>query len=186
MERSNKNTAAAYIQAGISLLFILFTFLPFISFEGEDKEFSLSLFFSSLIAGTNEDIDIELKVCAYFFIVYFMLQAINLFIQAHGSNRLFSGFLSIIGGVSLIVAHLILDEKLNGDFFDYSVAFYLIIVLLIAQLVLPTLATLYTINTAAIQGKEQQERFTVDTKSESKSEIELLKEKISQLEKEEK
>ena len=118
-----------------------------------------------------------------------MLQAINLFIQAHGSNRLFSGFLSIIGGVSLIVAHLILDEKLNGDFgdfFDYSVAFYLIIVLLIAQLVLPTLATLYTINTTAIQGIEQQERFTVDTKSESKSEIELLKEKISQLEKEEK
>lgn len=184
MERSNKNTAAAYIQAGISLLFILFTFLPFISFEGVDKWTSLSLFFSSVI--TETDVDIELEISAYFFIIYFMLQAINLFIQAHGSNRLFSGFLSIIGGVSLIVAHLILDEKLNGDFFDYSVAFYLIIVLLIAQLVLPTLATLYTINTAAIQGIEQQERFTVDTKSESKSEIELLKEKISQLEKEEK
>lgn len=184
MERSNKNTAAAYIQAGISLLFILFTFLPFISFEGSDKGISLSLFFSSVITETN--VDIEIEISAYFFIIYFMLQAINLFIQAHGSNRLFSGFLSIIGGVSLIVAHLILDEKLNGDFFDYSVAFYLIIVLLIAQLVLPTLATLYTINTAAIQGIEQQERFTVDTKSESKSEIELLKEKISQLEKEEK
>lgn len=184
METSNKNTAAAYIQAGISLLFILFTFLPFISFEGEDKDLSLSFLFSTIITGSG--VDIELEICAYFFIVYFMLQAINLFIQAHGSNRLFSGFLSIIGGVSLIVAHLVLDDKINEDFFEYSVAFYLIIVLLIAQLVLPTLATLYTINTAAIQGKEQQERFAVAPQSENEREIELLKEKIARLEKGEK
>ena len=169
MEISSKSVAA-YTQAIISFLLILCTFLPYITIKGTDYSVSLSYIASNLTVG--DEIETKYKVFAYMFIIYFMLLVLNVFIQAIRSCRIFSCLLSLIGGTFIIVAHVFLD-KMDERVFDhahYGAGFYLIIVLLIALLFIPSFIVLLGNNIVANDVSEDD--------------VEALKAKIKKLENE--
>ncbi len=142
----SKEKVAAYVQAIISILIILCTFLPFISAKEEDYSMSISLCLSLLTLDGAED---KYKIYGYLFIVYFMLHVVNIIIQAHKSCRLFSAFMSAGGIIAFIVLHTYLDDEKAFEVFEYSVGFYFVIILLVANLILPSLIMLSTITTSS-------------------------------------
>ena len=169
METSTKSIAA-YTQAIISLLLILCTFLPYI--KNIDYSVSLSFVASTLTFLESDEIETKYKVFAYMFIIYFMLLVLNVFIQAIRSCRIFSCLLSLIGGTFVIVSHVFLDNQDNNIFehANYGAGFYLIIVLLIALLFIPSFIVLLGNNIVANDVSEDD--------------VEALKAKIKKLENE--
>lgn len=128
MNTSRKNNAA-YTQAIISILLLLCTFLPYKSVNNGEYSISLAVCFATL-----EGIDFKSKIIGFLYTIYFMFHVVNIIVQMHGSNRIFSAILSFIGFIGLAILHLFLP-----DYFDYSIAFYLIIFLMIAQVAIPAL-----------------------------------------------
>lgn len=195
MKTSTKQIAA-YIQAGISILLILCTFLPFITIEYNDCSYSLSYLSSYL---TFSEYGAKYQACGYIFIIYFMLHVLNVFIQAHGSQRAFSCLLSIIGFTLLIVIHVVvskihLSDFLSEDFslygiYDekietaYDMSFYLIIVLLVTLILLPSLVIAAGNNASTREnGNLDSGSSFVNSKADTEKEIEALKAQIKNLE----
>lgn len=195
MKTSTKQIAA-YIQAGISILLILCTFLPFITMEYNDCSYSLSYLSSYL---TFSEYGAKYQACGYIFIIYFMLHVLNVFIQAHGSQRAFSCLLSIIGFTLLIVIHVVVSKMHISDFLSeefsqygiydekietaYDMSFYLIIVLLVALILLPSLVIAAGNNASSRENDDQDSSSSfVNSKADTEKEIEALKAQIEDLE----
>ena len=81
------------------------------------------------------------------FIEYlFIINSINVFVQAHGCNKTFSLISAIVGFLSMINGHLNFSNEREMPHYKflygeghghYSITFYLIVLLLLAQLILP-------------------------------------------------
>lgn len=187
---------AAYIQAGISILVILCTFLPFITIEDlNNQSFSLS-FWGSLLPFS--EFETKYQLCGYIFIIYFMLHVLNVFVQAHRSQRAFSCLLSIIGFTLLIVTHVVVSKIHFSDLFpeefmysyedakietSYDMSFYLIIVLLVALILLPSLVIAAGNNASSRENDDQDSGSSfVNSKADAEKEIEALKAQIKNLE----
>ena len=187
---------AAYIQAGISILVILCTFLPFITIEDlNNQSFSLS-FWGSLLPFS--EFETKYQLCGYIFIIYFMLHVLNVFVQAHRSQRAFSCLLSIIGFTLLIVIHIVVSKIHLSDLFpeefmysyedakietSYDMSFYLIIVLLVALILLPSLVIAAGNNASSRENDDQDSGSSfVNSKADAEKEIEALKAQIKNLE----
>lgn len=187
---------AAYIQAGISILLILCTFLPFITIEDFDNQsYSLS-FWGSLLPFS--EFETKYQLCGYIFIIYFMLHVLNVFVQAHRSQRAFSCLLSIIGFTLLIVIHIVVSKIHLSDLFpeefmysyedakietSYDMSFYLIIVLLVALMLLPSLVIAAGNNASTREnGNLDSGSSFVNSKADAEKEIEALKAQIKNLE----
>lgn len=188
---------AAYIQAGISILLILCTFLPFITIEDFDNQsYSLS-YWGSLLPFS--EFETKYQLCGYIFIIYFMLHVLNVFVQAHRSQRAFSCLLSIIGFTLLIVIHVVvskmhLSDFLSEDFSQYGIydekietaydmSFYLIIVLLVALILIPSLVIAAGNNASSRENDDQDSSSSfVNSKADAEKEIEALKAQIKDLE----
>lgn len=134
--KNPRQNIAAYVQAGLSILFILCTFTPYLY----NFEFDINLSFSNLLSYDN--IDDEYFVLGCIYIAYFMLHAVNVFIQAHRSCITFSTLLSLAGIAIIVALHIYLDEVVFDEYTEYSIGFYLIIASLVAQLVVPELILL--------------------------------------------
>lgn len=187
---------AAYIQAGISILFILCTFLPFITIEDlNNQSYSLSYWGSLLPFSEYET---KYQLCGYIFIIYFMLHVLNVFVQAHRCQRGFSCLLSIIGFTLLIVIHIVVSKihlsDLSSEEFmyiyedakietSYDMSFYLIIVLLVALMLLPSLVIAAGNNASTREnGNLDSGSSFVNSKADTEKEIEALKAQIKNLE----
>lgn len=187
---------AAYIQAGISILFILCTFLPFITIEDlNNQSYSLSYWGSLLPFSEYET---KYQLCGYIFIIYFMLHVLNVFVQAHRCQRAFSCLLSIIGLTLLIVIHIVVSKihlsDLSSEEFmyiyedakietSYDMSFYLIIVLLVALMLLPSLVIAAGNNASTREnGNLDSGSSFVNSKADAEKEIEALKAQIKNLE----
>ena len=152
---TSKNTIAAYIQAAISLLLIMCTFIPFLKVD-ENINLSISFLCTSTIIDEAES---KYKICGYAFIIYFMLHTLNIFYQAHGNHKSFSSLLSILGFGGMIVIHTLLDDYKAFKVVDYSIGFYLILILLFALLIIPTLISTSNDETEYISETEPEEQI---------------------------
>lgn len=131
--KMSKMKFAATLQAAISALFITCMFLPCV--ELDDHFCSDDLLGIPLI-GLVDD-----------FIILLLLHIANIFLQAHGSCRLFSAISSIISFVILGVSYSNFEYKIGARFdprfcvadFELMFTFYLAIALLLALLIVPTL-----------------------------------------------
>lgn len=180
METTKKNISA-YVQAAISLLLILCTFLPFFTVKGYDNSSSLS--YACSILTFDDTIETKYKVCGYVFVIYFMLIVLNVFIQALASCRALSCLLSMIGFTLLIVAHVNLSDLSIYDRIQYGAGFYLFIALLAALLIIPTIIVMVGNNTGQVSTTDNNKD---EADEETKSKIEELKAKIKELEEQEK
>lgn len=140
-----------YILAGISMALIACFFIPF--YWVPDKE---------IYDVYNEFYQTEDYPIAYYcisfaemiwspFITLLYINCANIFIQAHGSNKTFSIISAVAGLIGIIECHTY-NARLNHGHYhinaggtavpgyeegNYSITFYLIISLLLAQLILP-------------------------------------------------
>lgn len=124
---------AATLQAAISALFITCMFLPCVKTDARffpDDSLGITLY--NLVDG---------------FIILLSLHIANIFLQAHGSCRLFSAISSIISFVILGVSYSNFEYKIGERFnpgygvadFELMFTFYLAIALLLALLIVPTM-----------------------------------------------
>lgn len=138
MKNSSKNIAA-YVQAGLSILFILCTFTPYLYNFAFDSNFSFSYLLSNALYNNTDD---EYFIFGCIYIAYFMLHAVNVFIQAHRSCITFSTLLSLAGIAGIVALHIYLDDDNAFEYAEYAAGFYLVIASLVAQLVIPELILL--------------------------------------------
>lgn len=124
MENSKTNIKA-YIQAAISFLLILCTFLPY-SDSGESLCYMLGMQF-------------KIPLIGFLFIVYFMLHVLNIFLQSRKYYNVLPIVLGVIGLIALVIIDILLDTE------GFPTAFALILILLFAQL----LTSFYMIRTEA-------------------------------------
>ena len=143
----NRTVIAAWIQAALSALFIICAFLP--SINAQDVRFvecKLSFF----------------SCCDFFFLI-FLLHTINIFVQAHGSCRLFSAIVSIISlllqAVTCINLKYIMYQysRVLDSNYKLMFIFYLITIILLAQLIIPTLIVRYGNRTECIEEQQDKE-----------------------------
>lgn len=168
-----KQKAIAYAQAAISFLLILCTFLPYLVAKDGDGSVPLSFIGSNFI---QDYIDTKFKLLGYLFVAYMMAHAANIFVQAHRSNRGLSAILAIIGFIALIVIHVLLDDTTFFEDGKYGIGFYLIIILLFALLILPSMIE-------SSNGNTNEPGPETDFKTQKEKEIEALKAKLAELEK---
>ena len=121
---TSKNNAFSYVLAAISLTLIICYDLPeYWSFTDSEESFSYSEISCSLIS-----------IC-------YIINLINIFVQAHGCNKAFSIISAIVGFLGVIDGHIFFSvyrqEWIENDYSHYSITFYLIFSLLLAQLILP-------------------------------------------------
>ena len=121
---TSKNNAFSYVLAAISQTLIICYNLPkYWSFTYSEESFSYSELPHSLV-----------------FICY-IINIINIFVQAHGCNKAFSIISAIVGFLGMINGHIFFSayrqEWIENDYGHYSITFYLIFSLLLAQLILP-------------------------------------------------
>ncbi len=181
METTKKNISA-YVQAGITLLLILCTFLPFFTAKGNGFSISLSHMYSILTFG---NVETKYKLYGYLFVMYFMLLVLNVFIQALKSCRLLSCLLSMMGIALLGVTHLSLSKIYDKT--HYGVGFYIIIILLVALVLAPAIIEMTGKKTEKkSEETENDENEADETDDETMSKIEELKAKIKELEEQEK
>lgn len=129
----SKTKLTATLQAAISALFITCMFLPCV------KPYTLLL--------PDDSLGITLYDLVDDFIILLLLHIANIFLQAHGSCRLFSAISSIISFVILGVSYSNFEYKIGVRFnpgycvadFELMFTFYLAIALLLALLIVPTL-----------------------------------------------
>ena len=127
-KKFNRIKLAATLQALMSALFIVCIFLPCVKVDknlGDDDFLGISLL------GYVEGL-----------IILLSLHIINIFIQAHGSCRLFSAISSIVSFIFLGMSYSNMKYKfpMRGEVdFDLMFPFYLTIALLVALLIVPTL-----------------------------------------------
>ena len=123
---TSKNNAFSYVLAAISLTLIICYNLPeYWSFTDSEDEISYRNFPNSLM-----------------FICY-IINLINIFVQAHGCNKVFSIISAIVGFLGVINGHIFFSayrqEWVENDYGHYSITFYLIFFLLLVQLILPAI-----------------------------------------------
>lgn len=131
--KMSKTKLTATLQAAISALFITCMFLPCVktdTFFLPDDSLGITLY--NLVDG---------------FIILLLLHIANIFLQAHGSCRLFSAISSIISFVILGVSYSNFEYKIGARFnprsgvadFELMFTFYLAIALLLALLIVPAM-----------------------------------------------
>lgn len=132
-----------YILAGISIALIVCFFIPF--YLAPNKEF---FEYNDVYNAINNTKDYPFAYhCISFFntpwtiaVLLIYINCANIFIQAHGGNKTFSIISAVAGFIEIIQCHTYNSRMNFGCNFDerhYSIAFYLIILLLLAQLILP-------------------------------------------------
>ena len=131
-----------YILAGIRIALIVCFFIPF--YLAPNKEF---FEYNDVYNAINNTKDYPFAYCISFFNTPWTLASLliyincaNIFIQAHGCNKTFSIISAVAGFIEIIQCHTYNSRMNFGCNFDerhYSIAFYLIILLLLAQLILP-------------------------------------------------
>lgn len=137
--KNPRQNIAAYVQACLSILFILCTFTPYLYYFAFDSNFSFSNLLSYELYNNTDD---EYFIFCCIYIAYFMLHAVNVFIQAHRSCIIFSALLSLAGIAGIVALHIFIDNDNTFEYAEYSTGFYLIIASLVAQLVVPELILL--------------------------------------------
>lgn len=171
--KTQKLNTAAYIQAGISILLILCTFLPYFSPDHGEGSVSLSLIGSALI---QDDAESKYKIFGYLFVIYMMAHTFNIFVQAHRSTPLLSSLLSLAGMGAMLMFHLYLDGKEAFREAHYGIGFYFMAILQLAMLIAPILVT-------SLQDNTHKEDYMPSETTDNKNELEALKAKLDELEK---
>lgn len=122
MER-NRIKIAAWLQAGISILFIICSYLPCVKVPTEEHRY---------FAFTYDFYNVFHPIIPFFY-----LHIANIFIQAHGSNRLFSALLSIAGLTTIAIGSCtIVIEDMD---YKFTLPYYIMILLHLTLLIAPTL-----------------------------------------------
>lgn len=126
MER-NRIKIAAWLQAGISILFIICSYLPCVKVPAEENRY---------FAFTCDFYNVFNPIIPFFY-----LHIANIFIQAHGSNRLFSALLSIAGLTTIAIGSCTIVIDMFGEDMDYkfTLPYYIMILLHLTLLIAPTL-----------------------------------------------
>ena len=129
--QTTKTNIAAWIQAGTSALFIVCAFLPCVQvyYEIEGRGITFYQMYEGIFLCT-------------------LLHIANIFIQAHGSCRFFSTILSATCLILLAISCIGIEETLftNNHMvneYEYGIPFYIMILILLVQLIVPTLVLKY-------------------------------------------
>lgn len=144
---TSRKDSKSYILAGISMALIACFFIPF--YWVQDKEV-----YDAYYEASNHPIAYYCFSFAEMIwspvIILLYINCANIFIQAHGSNKTFSIISAVAGLIGIINCHTY-NARLNHGYHinaggtavpgyeegNYSITFYLIITLLLAQLILP-------------------------------------------------
>ena len=133
---TSRKDSKSYILAGISMALIACFFIPFYWVQDKDV-------YDAYYEASNHPIAYycvsfaEMRWSPVIILLY--INCANIFIQAHGSNKTFSIISAVAGLIGIIECHTF-HSRLNFSSYEegnYSITFYLIIILLLAQLILP-------------------------------------------------
>lgn len=132
-----KNNKAGYTQVIISFLIIFCTFLPFIEVTYGNDYYHFEKTTSAMLEFTTFLVADKKTYIGYLFVLFFMLQLANIFVQSHKGNRFISLVAGVVGGISLILLHNQVKETENnlGNKLNYQWGFYLLLILIAAQIV---------------------------------------------------
>ena len=125
---TSKNNAFSYVLAAISLTLIICYNLPgYWSFTDSEENINFSYY--------------NFHYSLVFFC--YIINLINIFVQAHGCNKVFSIISAIVGFLGIVNGHMFFSiyrlEWVENDYGHYSITFYLIFFLLLVQLILPAI-----------------------------------------------